>query len=220
MTLAELVERLGYGKSENYLREDRGDFNHIVDYGHLFRRAAREPCRLKGVYTLKQSETSAIPVVYVCDAASEEEAREVHRLVWNQDTVPFVIVNSPESVRVYPGFSRQRESAPSQAIEVVQQAFDAADLDRIAETLGACAVDAGDTWRAWGRYIRPEYRVDWGLLDNLRKLDPALYHGFYYRFIDNVRNLRDNDALIHLRPDVLKTDFGYLNDLSQWLASD
>ena len=174
MTLAELVERLGYGESENYVRADTGDFNRIVDYGHLFRRAARDPCRLKGVYTLKQSETCAIPVVYVCDTASESDAKDVHRLVWNQDTVPFLIVNSPETVRVYPGFCRQRESTPTRAIEVVEQAFAAADIGRIAETFGAGAVDTGDTWRAWGRHVRPEYRVDWGLLDNLRKLDTWL----------------------------------------------
>ena len=102
MILADLVKQLGYEESENYLCEDRGDFNHIADYGHLFRRAAKEPCCLKGVYTLRQSDTYTIPVVYVCDAASENDAREVHRLVWNQDTVPFLIVNSPERVRVIP----------------------------------------------------------------------------------------------------------------------
>jgi len=171
MRVTELIERLGYAQSENYLREDRGDFNHVVDYGHLFRRAAKKPCHLKGVYTLKQSDTFAVPVVYVCDTDSESDAREVHRLVWNQDTVPFLIVNSPESVRVYPGFSRQRESAPSRDIEAVEEAFAQADIRRITETLSADAVDSADTWREWGRYVRPDYRVDWGLLDNLRKLD-------------------------------------------------
>lgn len=204
MILAELVERLGYAESDNYLREDRGDFNHIVDYGHLFRRATRDPCRLQGVYTLRQSETSAIPVVYVCDTASETEAREVHRLVWNQDTVPFLIVNSPESVRVYPGFCRQRESAPIRAIETVERSFAEADIERIAETLGASAVDAGDTWRAWGRHVRPEYRVDWGLLDNLRKLDtwlqeqgslrPEVSHALIGKYV-YLHYLRDRNIL-------------------------
>jgi hypothetical protein len=174
MILAELVERLGYAESENYLRDDKGDFYRVMDYGHLFRRATKDPCRLRGVYALKQSETSAIPVVYVCDTDSESEAKEVHRLVWNQDTVPFLIINSPETVRVYPGFSRQRESAPSAEIEAVEQAFAQADVERIAETLSADAVDTGEIWRAWGRYVRPDYRVAWGLLDNLRKLDTWL----------------------------------------------
>jgi hypothetical protein len=204
MTLAELVERLGYAGSENYLREDGGDFNHIVDYGHLFRRATKDPCRLKGVYTLRQSETSAIPVVYICDTTSETEAREVHRLVWNQDTVPFLIVNSPESVRVYPGFCRQRESAPIRGIETVERAFAEADIGRIAETLGASAVDAGDVWRAWGRHVRPEYRVDWGLLDNLRKLDtwlqeqgslcPEVSHALIGKYV-YLHYLRDREIL-------------------------
>jgi hypothetical protein len=204
MILAELVERLGYAGSENYLREDEGDFNQIVDYGHLFRRATKDPCRLKGVYTLKQSETSAIPVVYVCDTTSETQAREVHRLVWNQNTVPFLIVNSPESVRVYPGFCRQRESTPIRAIEAVEQAFAGADIGRIAETLGASAVDAGDVWRAWGRHVRPEYRVDWGLLDNLRKLDtwlqeqgslrPEVSHALIGKYV-YLHYLRDREIL-------------------------
>ncbi len=174
MVIDELVDRLGYAESENYLRERSGDFNSIVDYGHLFRRAAKEPCRLQGVYTLKQSERCAIPVVYVCDTDSEGSAREVHRLVWNQDTVPFLIVNSPEAVRIYPGFCRQRESAPIQAIQTVEHAFARADISKIAETLSASAVDAGDTWRAWGQHLRSEFRVDWRLLDNLRRLDTWL----------------------------------------------
>jgi hypothetical protein len=204
MTLAELVERLGYAGSENYLREDEGDFNRIVDYGHLFRRATKDPCRLKGVYTLKQGETCAIPVVYICDTTSETAAEEVHRLVWNQDTVPFLIVNSPESVRVYPGFCRQRESAPIRGIETVERAFAEADIGRIVETLGASAIDTGDVWRAWGRHVRPEYRVDWGLLDNLRKLDawlqeqgslrPEVSHALIGKYV-YLHYLRDRDIL-------------------------
>src|SRR5210317_1517697 len=104
MILSEIVDRLGYKDSENYLLAEAGDFNHIVDYGHLFRAATRKPCHLKGVYTLRESATSAIPIVYVCDVDSEKDAREAHRLIWNQDAVPFVIVNSPKCIRVYPGF--------------------------------------------------------------------------------------------------------------------
>ena len=71
MSLNDIVEKLGYKGSSNYLREDKGDFDHILDYGHLFRAATQKPCHLKGVYTLRESSTSAIPVVYVCDVASE-----------------------------------------------------------------------------------------------------------------------------------------------------
>ncbi len=171
MILDELVERLGYADSGSYLRDDSGAFDRVVDYGHLFRQARRDPCCLKGVYTLKQSDTTAIPVVYVCDVASETQAKDVHRLVWNQDTVPFVIVNSPKAVRVYPGFSRQPEGRTSSAVTKVEREFHRADLVRIAGTLSAAAIDTGETWQTWGPHIRSDHRVDWQLLDNLRMLD-------------------------------------------------
>jgi len=175
MLLTDIVEKLGYKDSSNYLREDKGDFNHILDYGHLFRSATKEPCHLKGVYTLRESSTSAIPIVYVCDVASENEAREAHRLIWNQDVVPFVIINSPDCVRVYPGFCRAGEGSASRtAVRNVQRTFNAADLDRIADTLSATAIDTGNTWKAWGPHISAEHRVDWQLLENLRKLDAWL----------------------------------------------
>ena len=173
MTIAELLDRLGYSKSENYLRGDRGDFDRAVDYGHLFRKAAKDRCHLRGVYALN-GPGPAVPVVYVCDVASEEAAREAHRLVWNQDTVPFLIVNSPQSVRVYPGFCHETPGSASASVRAIQGEFDGADIAKIATTLNATAVDSGETWRAWGRFIRPEHRVDWSLLDNLRKLDAWL----------------------------------------------
>lgn len=175
MLLTDIVEKLGYKDSANYLCQDRGDFDHILDYGHLFRSATKEPCHLKGVYTLRESSTSAIPVVYVCDVSSESLAREAHRLIWNQDVVPFVIINSPDSVRVYPGFCRAGEGRTSRtAVRNVQRTFNKADLDRIADTLSATAIDTGNTWKAWGPHISAEHRVDWQLLENLRKLDAWL----------------------------------------------
>lgn len=173
MIIAELLDRLGYAESENYVREDQGDFDRVVDYGHLFRRAAQEPCHLQGVYALKGSGTIT-PVVYVCDVKSEAKAREAHRLVWNQDTVPFLIVNSPETVRVYPGFCREGAGVATPSVRAVEQKFAAADLAKITDTLHASAVDSGETWRAWGRFVRPEHKVDWRLLDNLRELDQWL----------------------------------------------
>ena len=173
MTIAELLDRLGYANSENYLRGDRGDFDRVLDYGHLFRRAARTPCHLQGVYALKGPGTGT-PVVYVCDVKSEPGAKEAHRLVWNQDAVPFLIVNSPDIVRVYPGFCREGAGGASAGVRAVQREFDTAAIDRIAKTLNATAVDSGEAWQSWGRFIRPEHRVDWRLLDNLRKLDAWL----------------------------------------------
>ena len=174
MELAKLLDKLGYAESKNYLRQDKGDFNGVVDYGHLFRRAARDPCHLRGVYALRESRKVSIPLVYVCEAESEADAEEVHRLVWNQDTVPFLIINSPETVRVYPGFCRGHAHRKERAVETVLEVFDGTDLNRIAQTLHADAVDSGRTWTEWGQHIRPEHKVDWRLLGNLKGLDTWL----------------------------------------------
>jgi N-6 DNA methylase len=171
MELVELIEQLGYRDSRNYLKQDEGHFNHVVDYGHLFRKAADKRCNLKGVYTLRDSECASIPIIYVCEAQTEAEAKEVHRLIWNQDTVPFLIVNSPDTVRVYPGFCQERSRGKNRSITTVLETFNTTDFSRITNTLQADAVDTGLTWREWGRHILPEHRVDSRLLENLRKLD-------------------------------------------------
>jgi len=170
MTLAELLNRLGYSESENYLRRTQDDFGRAPDYGHVFRKAAAEPCNLQGVYALK-GPNAAIPAVYVCDVESDSQALDVHRLVWNQGVVPFIIINSPTTVRVYPGFCRGVSGTNSKSIQTVHREFDKASLETITKTLGATAVDTGATWRSWGRFILPEHRIDWRLLDSLRRLD-------------------------------------------------
>lgn len=174
MRTDELLDKLGYTKSDNYLSQDTGAFDTIVDYGHLFRQAANEPCNLKGVYTLRQNENIAIPVVYVCNVETEAEAKDAHRLLWNQDTVPFLIINTPQTVRVYPGFCHEESGGPSTSVREIQSEFDLVPRDRIISTLSATAVDSGETWRSWGRFIRPEHKVDWRLLHDLRELDERL----------------------------------------------
>lgn len=172
MTLTSLLQELGYEQSESFLHQETGDFNHVVDYGHLFRKASDDPCRLRGVYALRESQNApAIPLVYVCDVPCEADAREVHRLVWNQDTVPFLIVNSPETVRVYPGFCRKPAYGTDRTADRVVRAFDDADLGRIVHTLNASAIDSGHTWKAWGEYVAVKQRLNRRLLNNLKRLD-------------------------------------------------
>ena len=109
MQLEALVECLGYHDSPHFLRAGSGDLESVVDYGHVFRHAIQEPCRLHGVYTLgagdEHTADPIVPVVYVCHAENEAAADEVHRLVWNQDIVPFVLVHTPDGVKLYSGLS-------------------------------------------------------------------------------------------------------------------
>ncbi len=178
MEVLELIDRLGYAESEHYLAEDRGDFFNVVDYGHIFRRAQGDPCHLRGVYTLREDPKTpvavAVPLVYVCEADTESQAKEVHRLVWNQDVVPFLIVASPERVRAYPGFCHRPGTGRENAVEEALTEFADADIGRILDTLSAQAIDSGQSWRAWGPHIQPKHRINWRLLGNLKLLDKWL----------------------------------------------
>jgi hypothetical protein len=110
MQLAELLDRLGYAESPTFLRPQQNAFRIDPDFGHIFRRAS-ETLALQGVYTLRPDmvdHSPSVPIVYVCEADSEKTADKFHRLIWNQDVVPFVLIYTPFGVKLYSGFRHQR----------------------------------------------------------------------------------------------------------------
>lgn len=175
MELDDILTSLQYRGSPNFLQHKALESDR--DFGHIFRKAQAE-CRLQGAYVLNgaayEKSRGSVPVVYVCEADSETEAREIHRKVWNQNAVPFLLVVSRGWIRLYPGFHYEREpkrDALQGALEVLD------DFNQIAtrlNTVSAEAVDSGAVWRDLGDAVTPEKRVDWKLLNNLRELDEWL----------------------------------------------
>src|SRR4051794_9953651 len=109
MDFSNLIETLGYSASANFVRSGTAEFERAPNIGHILRAATgKKSCRLEGVYLLRpfDDKTSPIPVVYVCEADDNTAADEIHRLVWNQDIVPFVLVRTPAALRLYSGFVR------------------------------------------------------------------------------------------------------------------
>jgi len=185
-----LVQELGYDASANFV--EAGDISAYgaQPFSHLCRKLGE---RLQGVYLIGGDKTqSAVPVVAVCRAADEAEAREIHALIWNQDFVPFVLVESAASVRLYSGFQYQ-----SGAEEVPGSGFIEAltDFNKIGEILDGFQsekIDNGELWQKWGSYVDPDRRVDWHLLHNLellgqklrdQGLDKTLAHALIGRFV-------------------------------------
>jgi methylase of polypeptide subunit release factors len=173
METSELLDALEYSSSKNYVPAAR--LSDVPEHAHIFRRAVRS-CSLHGVYVLREGDAerrlgSAIPVVYVAEAASKTEADEIHRRVWNQDIVPFLIVRTPNAVHVYSGFlyrERSKATDPRQ-----QGVLDAAEsLQEVLSKLHAFRASAIDTGLLWGSVsVDASSRVDWRLLDGLRRLD-------------------------------------------------
>ena len=148
MATDKLLDNLGYDRSPNFLRAGDAAMLNAPAYGHVFRRAMTEP-GLIGVYTLRApkatANTPSIPTVYVCRAESEAAADHVHRLVWNQDVVPFVIVEHPRGFRLYSGF--EFDPRPEQRAKNLLRTFNTA-AELAAAGFHADAIDDGTLWRA------------------------------------------------------------------------
>jgi len=184
----QLLDALGYQQSSNYLQGTALDTDR--DFGHVFRKARAE-CSLHGAYVLNGAAFDAargnVPTVFVCQANSEDEAREIHKRVWNQNAVPFLLIVGTGWIRLYPGFQYERNADPlAGAIRVLDNFQD------VATQLGpihSSAIDSGKVWQELGNVVTPDRRVDWQLLDNLSALDRWLEQ-------DGVRDRRLAHAMI------------------------
>ncbi len=130
--------------------------------------------QFEGAYVLQDKPQSpAIPVVYVVTVNSDALARRVHQFVWNQNQTPFLIVESPSTVRLYSGFSFRENDQP--LCQAVQEIADI--LAKLAE-FRAEAIDDGTLWKKWAHAVKPSERVDETLLRDLKKLDVRLQEQF------------------------------------------
>jgi type I restriction-modification system DNA methylase subunit len=181
-------------------------------YSHIFRRA-RKFCNLQGVYTLKEQTAngskneSIIPIVYVCETDTKTTADEIHKLVWNQNVVPFLLVATPSDFRLYRGFQydakTKRTVNTTSDQSIFQVAKDAKQiLNRFAD-FKAESINNGNLFKNWSKDITADTRVDWKLLDSLKKLSKRLITPMLPRNIAHIligkyvylRYLRDRNIL-------------------------
>jgi hypothetical protein len=176
-----LLDRLGYRNSPFFLRGEK--LFEYPGYSHFFRKACGEPhkvkkssCSLVGVYALRQRAAheqhpaTIIPTVYVCQAESEQQAAEIHGRVWNQNIVPYLVVNTPRSVRLYSGFEYDRNQPDEE--QVLAVARDANEILSRLSPITADSIDSGEVWTK--QKISTESRVDRRLLANLYNLAQVL----------------------------------------------
>ena len=136
-----------------------------------------ERWRVEGVYDLRDTNSAPerfVPIVYVCKADDERAAQELHRLVWNQDVVPHVIVHDPKGVRVYAGFHYSAKGKTDSQRGVLQALTDFEHVHSIINLFNAKAIDEGKIWQNQHLQVDPSRRVYHQLLKDLRELDAWL----------------------------------------------
>jgi methylase of polypeptide subunit release factors len=203
--LDQVLDSLQYRGSPNFLSGKALESDR--DFGHVFRKAQQAECNLRGAYVLNAGAYNVpqgnVPVVYICEAKSETEARQIHKRVWNQNVVPFLLVVSPIWVRLYSGFNYDRDVSRDPREGALQILTDFNQIASHLSALRADSVDSGLVWRAFADGAAPENRVDWRLLDNLGKLndwlrldgiDDRLSHAMVGKFV-YLHYLRQRDIL-------------------------
>lgn len=149
---------------------------------HLFRTARR--AGVKGIYVFQASPGNQIlpprPAVYVAEASSREQAREIHRSLWNLGYAPFLIVLLPEQVRVYTTFDYSVEATTPESGLLAEPDLTDPNLtiDTLRQVLADFTAYSIDTGRIWGsdcaQNLDASRRVDRRLLKHLESLSRAL----------------------------------------------
>lgn len=184
MTLDDLLEKLGYKGSPHFLRRGDGRFESEPGLGHIFRRGEdksdngeKRRWRVEGVYGLRDTNKNSerfVPIVYVCWAADDLAAQELHKKVWNQDVVPYVLVQEPHGMRVYAGFHYAEQGKTNEQRGVIEALTDFDRVDSIIKLFVAAEIDDGKIWKNQRLQIDPSRRVYHQLLHNLSELDKWL----------------------------------------------
>ena len=54
-------------------------------------------------FEIQEGSNNFQPVVFVAEAETLEQAREIHRSLWNSSSAPFIIIRLPDQIRIYMG---------------------------------------------------------------------------------------------------------------------
>ncbi len=146
---------------------------------HIFRAAKKAGIQGAYVFQTSPQEQKILPdrpAVYVAEARTREEARQIHQRLWNLGNAPFLVILLPNEIRVYTGFDFSISNEGKGLIKEIQNIVDLtfeSIRDQLAD-FNAESIDSGRIWETQARYITPEKRVDTHLLKNLEGLEKRL----------------------------------------------
>ncbi len=173
MLLSTLLHELNYEQSSHY-RSNISEFG--PETAHLFR--AAHDAGVSGIYVfeaspnISQKVVADRPAVYIAQAENAEQARRIHRSLWNLGYAPFLIVLLPHQVRIYTGFDYSEEDTKKGLLDE----FPLNDIRFLLAEFSSEAIDTGRIWQKskYKNQLDQQQRVDNRLLRNLRQLGKEL----------------------------------------------
>lgn len=199
-----LLSALGYKEKFRVKYYPLEDFASLSSLSPLSRIISRinennDNAKIYGTYVIKSDTTDAElgnidendnksnilhPVVFVAVAETVQEAREIHRSLWNSSSAPFIIIRLPDQIRVYTGFDYDQNNERHGLLDEVNveqtHLFD--DLSSITidalQKYSAESIDDGSIWQKLKDSSQERFnydnRVDKRLLKNLENLEKTL----------------------------------------------
>lgn len=173
----QLLDELGYAQSQNYRAASEPSQELLTE--HLFRAAKKAGVQGAYVFQTSPPEQKILPprpAVYVAEAKTRDEAREIHQRLWNLGNAPFIVILLPNEIRVYTGFdfslTNEKKGLVKEIREVIDLTFESI-RDQLAD-FRADSIDSGRIWETQSKYVTPEKGVHAHLLHNLEKLEEDL----------------------------------------------
>ena len=178
LSLDQLTKLLGYS-SANGLKTSSEEFKpenrHVYDL--VVSACDKSNCILVGLMMFDvagdlESKHASKVISCVVSATGVDDARALHKYIWNIGSIPFLIVHLPDHLRIYNGYEfSERSDTP------LDTCFSSSPEDwaSIIDQLSSESIRTGKLWeKSYASELDPKKRIDHRLLENLGKLSQVL----------------------------------------------
>lgn len=174
-----LLRRLGYSPATGYAYST--DFVKLPSHRFAISQAQAQ-MSVFGVFGLRipsaldKNKQRFAPLVYLAEAQNDEHARDIHKKVWSQGLVPFLLILTPAGIWTCSGFSFSSQNWRQKYADHLTWAEattnkELPQIDRYKST----RLRSSLAWRDFA--LNPRERIDARLLDNLEILSKIFIEG-------------------------------------------
>lgn len=180
-TYSDLLDRLEYGSSPNFISRDTSASN-IASEREATWREAKDRLGIDAIYFVANA-----PVIYFKRFASLDRAQiaQLHRNVWSQSKVPLLFVILPNDIRIYSGYEEpKKDDREPSRLEQRLNSTGTKDMWQRLSAFTRLAIETGSFWREHSdkKFFKRAQRGDQHLLGNLEFIRGELIAQIRERF--------------------------------------